>query len=118
MARDDYSEARLARSAPAEAAMDRPSTQPRGFLSSKIRASVEHSLRSHKRAPSPAANARAGALRCKSKAYASAPSWRLRVTLGSTGMPGPIVVATETFFRYLPLAADGLLRSTSSSTAA
>ena len=43
---------------------------------------------------------------------------RLRVTFGSTGMPGPIVVAKVTFLRYLPLAADGLARSTSSSTAA
>ena len=30
-----------------------------------------------------------------------------RVRLASTGMPGPIVVAKVTFFRYLPLAADG-----------
>src|SRR5437016_367732 len=51
--------------------------------------------------------------------YASAvASVKLRVTLGSTGMPGPIVVVRKTFLRYLPLAADGLERSTSSSTAA
>ena len=43
---------------------------------------------------------------------------RLRVRLGSTGMPGPIVVETVTFFRYRPLAAAGLARSTSSRAAA
>ena len=42
---------------------------------------------------------------------------RLRVRFGSTGMPGPVVVATMTFFRYRPLAADGLARRTSSSAA-
>src|SRR3954454_4455920 len=43
---------------------------------------------------------------------------RLRVRFGSTGMPGPMVVEMVTFFRYRPLAADGLARSTSSSAAA
>src|SRR3954452_3049071 len=51
--------------------------------------------------------------------YAEASSTvRLRVRFGSTGMPGPMVVETVTFFRYRPLAADGLARSTSSSAAA
>ena len=45
-------------------------------------------------------------------------SRRFFTTLGSTGTPGPIVVVTVTFLRYLPLAADGLARSTSSRTAA
>ncbi len=62
---------------------------------------------------------RGGAFRVEYGAdQASLFSWMLRVTLGSTGMPGPIVVVTKTFFRYLPLDADGLDRSTSSSTAA
>jgi hypothetical protein len=43
---------------------------------------------------------------------------RFRVRFGSTGMPGPMVVEMVTFFRYRPLAADGLARSTSSSAAA
>src|SRR4029077_15421846 len=38
---------------------------------------------------------------------------RLRVAFGSTGMPGPIVVAKVTFLRYFPLAAEGLARCTS-----
>jgi hypothetical protein len=33
-------------------------------------------------------------------------------------MPGPMVVVTKTFFRYLPLAAEGFARITSSRTAA
>ncbi len=48
----------------------------------------------------------------------SAPLLRFFTTFGSTGTPGPMVVVTVTFRRYLPLAADGLARSTSSSTAA
>jgi len=47
----------------------------------------------------------------------AASSSRLRVRSGSTWMPGPIVVENTTFFRYLPLAAAGLARSTSSSAA-
>src|SRR4051794_5323056 len=43
---------------------------------------------------------------------------RLRVRFGSTGMPGPMVVETVTFFRYRPLAAAGLARRTSSRAAA
>ena len=43
---------------------------------------------------------------------------RLRVLLGSTGMPGPIVVVKVTFFRYRPLAAAGLSLITSSRAAA
>jgi hypothetical protein len=31
----------------------------------------------------------------------------LRVRFGSTGIPGPMVVAQVTFLRYLPLDADG-----------
>jgi large subunit ribosomal protein L1 len=38
-------------------------------------------------------------------------------TFGSTGTPGPMVVVTVTFLRYVPLAADGLARRTSSRTA-
>ena len=49
---------------------------------------------------------------------ASSSTVRLRVRFGSTGMPGPIVVATVAFFTYRPLAADGLSRSTSSMAAA
>src|SRR5215475_8321276 len=45
-------------------------------------------------------------------------SVRLRVLLGSTGMPGPIVVVKVTFFRYRPLAAAGLSLITSSRAAA
>jgi hypothetical protein len=45
-------------------------------------------------------------------------SARLRVLLGSTGMPGPIVVVKVTFFRYRPLAAAGLSLITSSRAAA
>jgi hypothetical protein len=44
-------------------------------------------------------------------------SSRLRVRSVSTGMPGPMVVEKTTFLRYLPLAEDGLARSTSSSAA-
>jgi hypothetical protein len=43
---------------------------------------------------------------------------RPRVRLGSTGMPGPIVVVTVTFLRYRPLAAAGLSLTTSSIAAA
>ena len=42
---------------------------------------------------------------------------RLRVRFGSTGMPGPMVVATVIFLMYRPLAADGLARRISSSAA-
>jgi hypothetical protein len=42
---------------------------------------------------------------------------KLRVTDGSTGIPGPIVVDTVTFFRYRPFDDDGLTRNTSSSAA-
>ena len=49
---------------------------------------------------------------------ASTASRRFFVTFGSTGTPGPMVVVTVTFLRYLPFAADGLARMTSSSTAA
>lgn len=45
-------------------------------------------------------------------------SCRFFTTFGSTGTPGPMVVVRVTFLRYVPLAADGLARSTSSSTAA
>ena len=45
-------------------------------------------------------------------------SVRLRVLLGSTGMPGPIVVVKVTFFTYRPLAAAGLSLITSSRAAA
>jgi hypothetical protein len=41
-----------------------------------------------------------------------------RVAVGSTGMPGPIVVVKVTFFRYRPFDADGLARRISSSAAA
>jgi len=55
----------------------------------------------------------------KLQAVASASSSaKPRVLLGSTGMPGPIVVVKVTFFRYLPLAAAGLSLITSSSAAA
>ena len=43
---------------------------------------------------------------------------RLRVWLGSTGMPGPIEVVKVTFLRYRPRAAAGLSLITSSSAAA
>ncbi len=43
---------------------------------------------------------------------------RFFTAFGSTWMPGPVVVEKVTFFRYLPFAADGLDRRTSSSTAA
>jgi hypothetical protein len=42
---------------------------------------------------------------------------RLRVWLGSTGMPGPIEVVMVTFLRYRPLAAAGLSLITSSRAA-
>jgi hypothetical protein len=41
-----------------------------------------------------------------------------RVMLGSTGIPGPIVVVTVTFLRYRPLAAAGFSLITSSIAAA
>src|SRR6266699_991661 len=54
----------------------------------------------------------------RGQAVASArSSAKLRVLLGSTGMPGPIVVVKVTFLRYLPLAAAGLSRITSSRAA-
>src|SRR4051794_30306066 len=66
----------------------------------------------------PAANG-CGALGYGVPAYAETSSAvRFRVRFGSTGMPGPMVVEMVTFFRYRPLAADGLARSTSSSAAA
>jgi hypothetical protein len=53
------------------------------------------------------------------QALASASSSvKLRVLLGSTGMPGPIVVVNVTFLTYRPLAAAGLSLITSSSAAA
>ena len=60
-----------------------------------------------------------GWARCAGQARVSAASSaRLRVLLGSTGMPGPIVVVKVTFFRYRPLAAAGLSLITSSRAAA
>ena len=61
-----------------------------------------------------------GRPRCaQGQAVASASSSvKPRVLLGSTGMPGPIVVANVTFFRYRPLAAAGLSLITSSRAAA
>ena len=63
-----------------------------------------------------------GARRCsraRGQAEASSSSSvKLRVLLGSTGMPGPIVVVKVTFFRYRPLAAAGLSLITSSRAAA
>src|SRR5882757_253334 len=47
-------------------------------------------------------------------AYASV---KLRVTAGSTGMPGPVVVEMTIFFRYRPLDDAGLARMTSSMAA-
>ena len=69
---------------------------------------------------------RGGAGRCAlwsggalGQAVASArSSARLRVLLGSTGIPGPIVVVKVTFLRYRPLAAAGLSLITSSRAAA
>jgi hypothetical protein len=50
---------------------------------------------------------------------ATSSSWmKPRVLLGSTGMPGPIVVVIVAFLRYRPLAAAGLSRMISSSAAA
>jgi hypothetical protein len=61
-----------------------------------------------------------GRPRCaQGQAVASASSSvKPRVLLGSTGMPGPIVVVNVTFFRYRPLAAAGLSLITSSRAAA
>ena len=50
-------------------------------------------------------------------ATAQPSSVKLRVTDGSTGIPGPVVVETVTFFRYRPFDDDGLARSTSSRAA-
>ena len=50
--------------------------------------------------------------------YSATSSSRLRVLVGSTLMPGPIVVAMVIDLMYLPLADDGLARRISSSTAA
>ena len=52
------------------------------------------------------------------RAQLSSAAVTLRVRLGSTGTPGPMVVETVTFRRYLPLELLGLSRSTSSSAAA
>lgn len=60
----------------------------------------------------------ASAVRGSPQEAADSSASRLRVCAGSTGMPGPMVVAKKTFFRYRPLAADGFARSTSSSAAA
>jgi hypothetical protein len=61
----------------------------------------------------------AASARLKGQAVASASSSvKLRVLLGSTGMPGPIVVVKVTFFTYRPLAAAGLSLITSSRAAA
>ena len=66
----------------------------------------------------PRSEVRCGALgQAAAQAVGSSTSM-LRVRFGSTGMPGPIVVETVTFFRYRPLADDGLARRTSSSAAA
>ena len=64
----------------------------------------------------PAASARGARLRPGQPSVSSAS--RLRVRLGSSGMPGPIVVASVAFCTYRPLEADGLSRRTSSSAAA
>ena len=73
-------------------------------------------IRATRHAAGPAGPLRSSATG-RQPATASSPS-RLRVWVGSTGMPGPMVVAKNTFFRYRPLAADGLARSTSSRAAA
>src|SRR5882757_9282707 len=44
-------------------------------------------------------------------------SVKLRVTAGSTGMPGPVVVEMTIFFRYRPLDDAGLARMISSMAA-
>jgi len=59
---------------------------------------------------------RAGGLQLA--AASSYSSVRPRVMLGSIWIPGPIVVVTVIFRRYLPLAADGLSRTISSIAAA
>ncbi len=59
-----------------------------------------------------------GFLRSVGDQASDPPSRTFLVMFGSTGTPGPMVVETVTFLRYLPFAADGLARSTSSSTAA
>jgi hypothetical protein len=60
-----------------------------------------------------------GGVRRWRQAVASASSSaKPRVLLGSTGIPGPMVVVKVTFRRYLPLAAAGLSRITSSRAAA
>lgn len=51
-------------------------------------------------------------------AAAAVASWMFFTMFGSTGTPGPIVVVTVIFLMYLPFAADGFARSTSSRTAA
>jgi len=61
--------------------------------------------------------AKGGEDRVLSQAVGSSTSM-LRVRFGSTGIPGPMVVETVTFFRYRPLAEDGLARRTSSRAAA
>ena len=70
----------------------------------------------------PGRGCRARDVRCRSvridHTAAALSSSRLRVRFESTGMPGPMVVAKVILRRYLPLAADGLARSTSSSAAA
>jgi hypothetical protein len=66
-----------------------------------------------------AVDARGQAVDARGQAVASArSSVKPRVLLGSTGMPGPIVVVNVTFFRYRPLAAAGLSLITSSRAAA
>ena len=50
-------------------------------------------------------------------AGAPSSSKKPRVLLGSTGMPGAMVVVKVIFFRYRPLAAAGLSLMTSSSAA-
>ena len=70
-----------------------------------------------RRAPECRVPAASGAAEDQAEASAVS-SVKLRVLLGSTGMPGPIVVVKVTFFRYRPLAAAGLSLITSSRAAA
>jgi len=69
------------------------------------------------RADVPAAGPAGAEPQGQAVAWASS-SVKPRVLLGSTGMPGPIVVVNVTFLRYLPLAAAGLSLITSSMAAA
>ena len=74
-------------------------------------------MRTSHRSHSPSARARGETPPERPASYpAAGPSWIAFIRFVSIEMPGPIVVETVRLITYLPFAADGFARRTSSTT--